>query len=223
MLQLYYVKKVVKFKAFRSFQAVVTDRGTLIEADIILLCGGSVCNSDFMKEHFSSAIDDGKILIDEYFHVKGCNNIFALGDVTSIQEEKTAAVARQHGLLAAKNLKRVTYLNKKAKRYKPSITGRMTLSFGAFDGLLVINKSIYLRGAIPVQLKTRGETSSLIDLGKEKWQTKQDWNTLILATKEQYKLVEQKNTLRMAKAKTMEEKNIWKTRTNPINRLQKQS
>jgi NADH dehydrogenase FAD-containing subunit len=81
-----------------------TDKGTAIEADFVVYAGGTKPNSEFMKDNFSAVLNpQGQIMVcwmrpskilqvDEYFRVTGLDNVYALGDVTDIKEERRLAL-----------------------------------------------------------------------------------------------------------------------------------
>lgn len=50
--------------------------------------------------------------MNSYFQLEGISNIFAVGDVTALEEEKTAERAIVHGEFVAENIKR--FMKRKA-------------------------------------------------------------------------------------------------------------
>jgi len=52
----------------------------------------------------ASMTDNGTLKVDEFLQVKGQDNVFAIGDVTDINEQKLAYTARLHAEILATNL-----------------------------------------------------------------------------------------------------------------------
>lgn len=88
----------------RTYQTSV---GESIEADTHFLCIGKPLATSWLGETFLKDDLDGhgRIQVDEYLRVKGRNNVFAIGDITDIQEIKQGVYAQGHAQLVAKNLK----------------------------------------------------------------------------------------------------------------------
>ncbi|XP_027346968.1 apoptosis-inducing factor homolog B-like [Abrus precatorius] len=88
----------------RTYQ---TSLGDTIEADAYFLCIGKPLGSAWLRETFlkDDLNADGRIEVDEHLRVKGRSNIFAIGDITDVQEIKQGVYAQGHAQLVAKNLK----------------------------------------------------------------------------------------------------------------------
>ncbi|XP_061343314.1 uncharacterized protein LOC133289376 [Gastrolobium bilobum] len=88
----------------RTYQ---TSLGETIEADAHFLCTGKPLGSTWLRKTLlMDDLDaDGRIKVDEYLRVKGRSNIFAIGDITDVQEIKQGVYAQGHAQLVAKNLK----------------------------------------------------------------------------------------------------------------------
>ncbi|XP_014494217.1 apoptosis-inducing factor homolog A-like [Vigna radiata var. radiata] len=84
-----------------------TSNGETIEADAHFLCIGKPVGSAWLRETLlKDDLDgDGRIKVDENLRVKGRSNIFAIGDITDVQEIKQGVYASGHAQLVAKNLK----------------------------------------------------------------------------------------------------------------------
>jgi apoptosis-inducing factor 2 len=117
--------------------------GSLYEADIFYNCTGSKPNTDFMKSAFPGSIDEkGLIIVDNFFKVKGTENIYAIGDCNNIPEAKLGYLAGLHGELLAKNIVKAE-TDKNPVPYKTKSTmalvpigrekGVSQLPFGVFD------------------------------------------------------------------------------------------
>ncbi|KAK7342053.1 hypothetical protein VNO80_24995 [Phaseolus coccineus] len=84
-----------------------TSNGETVEADAHFLCIGKPLGSAWLRETLlKDDLDaDGRIKVDENLRVKGRSNIFAIGDITDLQEIKQGVYASGHAQLVAKNLK----------------------------------------------------------------------------------------------------------------------
>lgn len=70
--------------------------------------------------------------MDDYFRVQGKRNMFAIGDVTALAEDKLAFLAMGHAKILAKSLKRLIQLGPDAKLqpYKAGSFKAMAVSLG---------------------------------------------------------------------------------------------
>ncbi|KAJ1440752.1 hypothetical protein SESBI_01825 [Sesbania bispinosa] len=84
-----------------------TSLGETVEADAHFLCIGKPLGSAWLRETLlKDDIDgNGRIQVDEHLRVKGRSNIFAIGDITDIQEIKQGMHAQSHAQVVAKNLR----------------------------------------------------------------------------------------------------------------------
>lgn len=99
-------------------QVLKTESGKEIKVDLILPCTGV----KFATEVFRSALGDsmtehGQLKVDDFLLVEGTENIYAIGDITNIDEEKMAYLAMCHAELIAENLVHKQQ-KKDPKRYK---------------------------------------------------------------------------------------------------------
>jgi len=131
---------------------IITNKGTKIPLEICFFCTGVTPNSLFMKPYFQDSLNEkNKILVNSSLQIEGHKNIFAGGDVTAIQEEKTAQSAERHAKIIIQNI-----LNLENNR--PLITYKtkkrpMLISLGKYDGILEY-RSIVLTGLIPALIKS---------------------------------------------------------------------
>ena len=63
--------------------------------------------------------ENGLIKVNEYLQVINYQNIFAIGDVNDVEEEKMAYTAKLQAAFLAENFK-LKFEQKKLKTYKPS-------------------------------------------------------------------------------------------------------
>ncbi|CAO3652776.1 unnamed protein product [Mucor fragilis] len=83
-----------------------TDKShTVIEADLVYNCIGVTPNSGFLDKEW---LDDKKqVVVDDTLKVRGSTNIFAVGDVNSVQEPKMFYTAHMQAVHFVKNMRRV--------------------------------------------------------------------------------------------------------------------
>ncbi len=111
---------------------------------------GITPNIEFMKREFSRFVSKG-ISVNEYLQLDGKQNIFVAGDVTNINEEKTAQNAENHARVVANNI--LAKINSsKMKSYK-SKKRMMVISLGKNNGVIEY-KNFVLTGFIAPILKT---------------------------------------------------------------------
>ncbi len=132
-----------------------TQKGEKFKSDIIFSCIGIKPNYEFMKTSLSESLDEhNQIKVNNFFQVMKKNqileNVFAIGDITAIQEEKTAQNAEKHAHIMVKNLinlengyNLIGYIS------SPKI---LVISLGKFNGILIY-KDFTLTGLIPAFIK----------------------------------------------------------------------
>ena len=132
--------------------SIATEKGKKIKADISFMCVGIKPNFEFMKKNFSSSLTDkNQLKINEFCQLENYKKIFAGGDITFVQEEKTAQAAEEYADVIIKNINNleadrglITYTPKK----RP-----MVISLGAKNGIFEY-KNIVITGFIPAMLKS---------------------------------------------------------------------
>ena len=128
-----------------------TNKGEEIKADIIFICVGIRPNFEFMQNNFSKALNEkGQIIVDECLRVRGEKRIFSAGDVTAIEEEKTAQNAEKHAKIIVRNIIAIER-GEDLIEYRPK-KRFMVISLGKYDGVLEY-RNFVLRGKIPAFLK----------------------------------------------------------------------
>lgn len=126
----------------------LTDTGRKIKADISFLCTGIKPNSDFVEKKYLD--NRGFIKVNKFLQVRGLENVFAIGDVTNIKEEKLAQTAEIHANVVADNICRKEK-GRKLRSYKPK-QRPMLISIGKHKGIFIFN-GFTITGIIPVLLK----------------------------------------------------------------------
>jgi len=134
-------------------QTATTTEGKTIEVDMIISCVGNKLQTDFLQETLGTAIsDNGVISVDEQFKVEGFDDVYAIGDVTNINEEKMAYTAKLHAKFLVQNF--VLRANgKELKSYKPGEL-IMVLPLGRTGGISSL-KGVILGDTLTKMLKSK--------------------------------------------------------------------
>ena len=139
----------------------VTTSNTKIQADICFLCVGITPNSELIKKHFKTKLDSrSHILTNQHLQMESHNNIFILGDVNNIPEEKTGQAAEKQVNLAIKNLRLLSKNKTNLYSYKAK-SKPLIISLGKYNGIFIY-KNFVLTGLIPAFLKYLVEKKTLL-------------------------------------------------------------
>jgi NADH dehydrogenase FAD-containing subunit len=105
-------------------QELTLSNGKKLLADLYLPMFGVIPNSSYVPTKFLDA--DGFVKVDEYFQVKGTENVWAIGDISDLEATQFANVASQ----AAHFAKNITLKlsNKTPLPYKAVPLSRMLSS-----------------------------------------------------------------------------------------------
>ncbi|XP_021901496.1 apoptosis-inducing factor 2-like isoform X1 [Carica papaya] len=136
-----------------------TSEGETIEADCHFLCTAKPLSSSWLNDSIlkDSLDSHGRVMVDEHLRVKGRGNIFAIGDITNIQEIKQGYIAQKHALVVAKNLKLLMGGGKESKMatYKPSSGSVLAIvSLGRKEAVAQFPFTTMI-GCIPGLIKSR--------------------------------------------------------------------
>jgi apoptosis-inducing factor 2 len=121
-------------------QTYITDQGMAIEADLLLLCYGAKVNNEYLRAHFTEQLDrQGRVKVNPQMQVEGYSNIFAVGDITNIDEPKMGVVSGGHASVVAANIKilesnKTIVRQKTLKAYQPAKTPLIIVPLGENDG-----------------------------------------------------------------------------------------
>jgi len=130
----------------------LTESGKKIEADIVFLCTGIKPNFALMKKHFSSKLNEKyRVKVNEFLQLEGEENIFVAGDITAIDEEKTAQNAERQAEVVSKNI-RALHKRRKLTKYEPR-SRPLIISLGKHRAIFD-NGNFVLRGWIPAMMKS---------------------------------------------------------------------
>jgi NADH dehydrogenase len=151
-------QKILKHKN----RTYYTEDGRQFDADMAIWSTGIQHNPNYMKE-FNKDIftKDNALNVNQFLQLKGYNNIFVGGDITGINEEKTAQNAKSHAFKIIKNIKKMVK-NKELKPYK-SHEIPLIISLGNYNALLTHPK-FTIPGFIPAFLKLIVEKYNMIRL-----------------------------------------------------------
>jgi len=129
----------------------VTDKNRKINADTAIWSAGTKCDSSFMK-NFNKNIftEKGCLKVDNYLRLKEYHNIFVGGDITNINEEKTAQNSERNAKIIAKNIKKIIEKRRLVKYNK--FKGPLFISLGSKKGIFVF-RNISFSGFIPTFIK----------------------------------------------------------------------
>lgn len=128
--------------------------------DIAFLCTGIMPNYEHLSPSCSASLDEKKSLcVNQYLQVNNYQNIFAAGDINSVQEEKTAQAAEKQARVVAENIFRLEH-RKNLKEYIPQ-KKPMVISLGQWVGIFIY-KNFVLTGLIPGLLKSVIEWKAMI-------------------------------------------------------------
>ncbi|KAJ4826840.1 hypothetical protein Tsubulata_023660 [Turnera subulata] len=86
---------------------IQTSCGEILEADCHFICTGKMVGSSWLNDTvIKDSLDTlGRVMVDKNLRIRGFTNLFAIGDITNIDELKQGFAAQKHALVVAKNLK----------------------------------------------------------------------------------------------------------------------
>uniref|UniRef100_A0A4W2G522 Ferroptosis suppressor protein 1 n=1 Tax=Bos indicus x Bos taurus TaxID=30522 RepID=A0A4W2G522_BOBOX len=113
---------------------VQTDKGTEVDANLVIVCNGIKINSAAYRSAFGDRLaSNGALRVNEYLQVEGYSHIYAIGDCADVREPKMAYHASLHANVAVANIVN-SMKQRPLKTYKP---GSLTflLAMGRNDGV----------------------------------------------------------------------------------------
>lgn len=105
----------------------ITDKGRSVNADLVLLCAGKKVTNNIYPPEWLDDIT-GEIKVKRTMQVLNHDNIFCIGDLNDIPDNKQAVFAGKHGITAAENIKRLI-TNRKPKKYTPGFGFKKSFIF----------------------------------------------------------------------------------------------
>ncbi len=128
---------------------VLTTKREKIPCEVLIWCTGIKPNTSFLDKSFKRN-EQGYLLTTSTLNLKGSRNIFVGGDVTDLQEEKSAQNAEHHGLIIANNI--INSINhKKLQEYTPQKRS-MVISLGDYYSIFS-SDNLAWGGWIPALMK----------------------------------------------------------------------
>jgi len=118
-------------------EKIQTSSGKEIDADHIFWCTGNSLNNAILQKNFKDQLDSkGYLQVNVHLQVVGFRNIFAMGDITNVQEPKVAAVMGGHIDTVAANIELCVAGKSNLKKYSPTII--IAVCIGRNDGTGVL-------------------------------------------------------------------------------------
>jgi apoptosis-inducing factor 2 len=118
-------------------QTYVTDKGTAIGADLLFTCYGAGVNNKYLLAYFAEQLDrQGRVKVTPQMQVEGYSNIFAVGDLTNVDEPKMGLLSGAHASIVAANIKTLqkSEPQKTLKIYQPSTNPLIIVPLGENKG-----------------------------------------------------------------------------------------
>ncbi len=136
---------------FLRAQGVEVVLGERADVKRCVSCTGTVPNTACIKGRLRKALDEkGFVRVDGHLRVRGFENIFAVGDVTDIREDKSAQNAFLHASVASRN---ILALERRAPPREYRSRERATLvSLGSKNGIFAY-RGLAFGGRIPAVMK----------------------------------------------------------------------
>ncbi|WP_321853288.1 NAD(P)/FAD-dependent oxidoreductase [Burkholderia cenocepacia] len=119
----------------------LTEKGRRIPYDLLIWCVGGKPNTGYMKPRFASTLNSaGRIRVGSDLRVIGMDRVFALGDITDLDENKMAWHIAAQVKNASHNIRAVLANSRQPRRlkaHKPQ-TGNpmMAITLGSRNGVL---------------------------------------------------------------------------------------
>jgi NADH dehydrogenase FAD-containing subunit len=128
-------------RIFGGGGAAITNGKQRIDYDLMVWCTGGRPNTTYMTAQLGSTLDDrGRIRVRRDLRVEGHDTLFALGDITNLDENKMAWHITGQVQVAVDNVLRVLRMGRDASRlglYQPQ-TGnpKMAVTLGSRQGVV---------------------------------------------------------------------------------------
>jgi len=132
-----------------------TSKGDVLEADLHFLCTGLEPNNEPLTKNFEAQLDNnGHVKVNKHLQVEGFSNIFAVGDLTNVAEEKTVLNGGNHVGIVVSNLTLLAKGKTELKEYKPK--GPMILlTLGRSDGVAQFPGETVMGGTVTKMIKSK--------------------------------------------------------------------
>ncbi|MFF5426155.1 MULTISPECIES: NAD(P)/FAD-dependent oxidoreductase [unclassified Streptomyces] len=115
---------------------VATSDGGEAAADIWFRCHGVRVHSDFLALELAETLTPaGHVRVDEHLRVEGQERVYAVGDITALDEAKMAGYAMQHAEVVAANIAAQVRGELPESTYRPSPIPSVLLPLGPLGGV----------------------------------------------------------------------------------------
>ena len=143
----------------RTSSGIVAEDGRAFNADVVFIATGLKPSSEFIeKGSLKRCLDKRKhIVVDKCLRVAG--NVFAVGDVNSISEEKTAQNAERQANIVIRNILAL-FEGREMKEYK-AVRIPVIISLGKRKGIFEYGNFV-LSGWVPALLKWAVEKREIL-------------------------------------------------------------
>jgi apoptosis-inducing factor 2 len=141
---------ILNERVVRNNNNYKTHAGETLTADITFSCTGIMPNYKHLGVCSTELTTTNHLCVQDTLQVVGRTNIFAVGDITAIAEEKTAQNAEEQAKVVIGNIRHLTR-QEPLEKYSPK-TRTMVISLGKWNGILIHGNKV-LPGIIPGILK----------------------------------------------------------------------
>jgi len=162
---------------YSLYFTVVKNEDT-IKADIIFLSVGFKPNTTMFEEHMLDSLDKFMaVKVNSRFQVLQnerkqtyYDNIFAIGDITNVREEKLAQAAEKHAEVLSELITQLEASTSKTVQYTPPNGRIMIISMGPGKAIFINGKKILFDGAVAAKIKGITE-AYVVRKAATKWHT----------------------------------------------------
>lgn len=123
--------------AFAPGGSVTTDKGRTIAYDLLIWATGGRPKTAYMQAHYANLLDaNGRIKVDPELRVLGLDNVFAIGDINDVAENKMAVHILGQAKTLEANIRAVLSGSGALAAYKPKTGSPMMLvALGRDEGV----------------------------------------------------------------------------------------
>lgn len=138
-------------------QVIMAD-GKQITTDVVLVCTGFKPSTSMLASFVPLDSDTGLVKVNEHLQVEGFKNVFAIGDINNVKENKSAIMCKNHTPIVLNNI-RALETRTSLQKYV-SDTPMAVISFGPSMAVFVRNQTV-LHWAMWGYLKRYALTSKI--------------------------------------------------------------
>lgn len=125
-----------------------------IKAQKVFWCTGLIPNNTILQKNFGEVISkNGFIKVNKFLQLENYKNIFVIGDLADLEEEKMAANAITHASYVSKQIKLLLKGDTLVKPYKQAQkTSLISISLGPNDAILCRKNKLSSQGRLAVSV-----------------------------------------------------------------------